>query len=138
MFFKKIKDVHKVESEHRKFLDWLNKDPKSSDMAKSFFKSQIYTCKSWINASQNINRNLCESISLINDCGHLFQGIGPINVMTKENYDMMLPTEVLHKYYNLHKYPEIVKQRSQLWFEMHKKARITASTCFKGIGLGLL
>ena len=58
-------------------------------------------------------------------------------MMTKENYDMMPPTEVLHKYYDLHEYPEIVKQRIQLWFEMHKKARITASTCFKGIGLGL-
>ena len=59
-------------------------------------------------------------------------------MMTKENYDMMLPTEVLHKYYNLHNYPEIFKQRSQIWFEMCKKARITTSTCFKGIGLGLL
>ena len=78
---------------------------------KVFFKSQIYTCKSWINASQNINRNLCESISLINDCGHLFQGIGPINVMTKEN-DVMLSAEVLHKYCDLRKYPEVVKQIS--------------------------
>ena len=50
----------------------------------------------------------------------------------------MLPPEILHKYYDLHKYPEIVKQRSQIWFEIRKKARITASTCFKGIGLGLL
>ena len=53
---------------------------------------------------------------MINDCGQLFQGIGPINMMTKENYDMMLPPEILCKYYDLHKCPEIVKQRSQIWF----------------------
>ena len=84
---RRLRDVRKVESEHRKFFNHLNKNPKSSDMAKSFFKSQIYTCKSWINASQNINRNLCESISMINDCRQLFQGVGPINMMKKANND---------------------------------------------------
>ena len=64
----RVKEIRKVENTHRKFLTTLERNPRSSELAQSFFKSQIYSCKSWTSAAMNCNRNLCEMNALLNDC----------------------------------------------------------------------
>ena len=117
----RVKEIRQVESTHMKFLITLERNPRSSKLAKSFSKSQIYSCKSWTCAAMNANRNLCETNALLNDCEDQFQGIGPIDLCTQVNYDILFDPQILQKYYDLQVNKKVIKQRTSMWHELQKK-----------------
>ena len=54
------------------------------------------------------------------------------------NYDILFDPKILKNYYDLQINQEVIKQRTSMWHDLRKKARVTGSTCYKGIGLGVL
>ena len=113
------------------------KDGKCSELMKSYVKSQVYNCKEVIKRSLNINRDLCCHLSKMNEADQ-YCGIGNVNLLEKCNIDLLFPPHLLCTNYDLCENPNWIKHRSIMWHDMCKKAKITGSTCYKAIGLGLL
>ena len=74
----------------------------------------------------------------MNDAEDQYCDIGNVNLLEKSNIDILFPPHQLCTNYDLCENPNWTKQRSNMWYDMHKKAKVTGSTCFKAIGLGLL
>ena len=116
----------------------LLKNPASSELVKSFFRSQIYSCKMWSKGAINANRDLCNYVCSLNDTLDSYKELGTVDLLEQPNYDVLFPTDIMHNYFDLHSNPEIVKQKSEKWLQLRMNARVTGSTCYKAIGLGLL
>ena len=134
----RLKQIRKVESDHRWVFANLRKNPASSELVKSFFRSQIYSCKMWNKGAINANRDLCNYVCILNDMLDCYKEVETVGLLEQPSYDVLLPTDILQNYLDLDSSPEIVKQRSDKWLELRMNAKVTGSTCYKAIGLGLL
>ena len=105
---------------------------------KSYVKSQVYNCKEVTKRSLNVNSDLCSHLSKMNDADDQYCDIGNVNLLEKSNIDLLFPPHKICTNYYLCANPKWIKQRSNMWCDMQKKAKVTGSTCFKAIGLGLL
>ena len=92
----------------------------------------------WTKGAINANRDLCNYVCSLNDMLDCYKEVGTVDLLEQPNYDVLLPTDILQNYLDLDCNPEIVKQRSDKWLELRMNARVTGSTCYKAIGLGLL
>ena len=134
----RLKQIRKVESDHRRVFANLLKNPASSELVKTFFRSQIYSCKMWTKGAINANRDLCNYVCSLNDTLDCYKEVGTVDLLEQPNYDVLLPKDILQNYLDLDRNQEIAKQRSDKWLELRMNARVTGSTCYKAIGLGLL
>ena len=67
-----------------------------------------------------------------------YQDTGYVDLNIQSNKDLLFPPEILQKYCNLRECPELVRQRTDMWFSLHKESHVTGSTCFKAVVFGLL
>ena len=108
----RLKQIRKVESDHRWVFANLLKNPASSELVKSFFRSQIYSCKMWTKGAINANRDLCNYVCSLNDMLDCYKEVGTFDLLEQPSYDVLLPTDILQNYLDLDSNPDIVKQRS--------------------------
>ena len=127
-----------LECFYKRQLAKYQKDPKISEMKKSFAIAQIYLTKACTKQSLNVNRDLCSILSKLNNMKEEFQDTGNVDLNVQSNLDILLSPEILQQYCNLKECPEFVKQRTDMWFNLRRESRVTGSTCFKALGFGLL
>ena len=63
----RIKEVRTLETYYRRKLVRYEKDPKISELKKSFAISQMYLTKACTKQTLNVNRNLCSILSKLNN-----------------------------------------------------------------------
>ena len=133
-----IRDIRNVQMGHNRLLQKFEKDGKCSELTRSYVKSQIYNCKEVMKRYLNLNRDLCCHLSKMNDTEDIYCDIGNVNLLEKSNINILFPPNQICTNYDLCENTNWIKQRSKMWYDMQKKAKVTGSTCFKAIGLGLL
>ena len=94
------------------------KDPKTADLKKSFAISQIYLTKTCTKHTLNVNRDLCCILSKLNNMDEEYQDTGYVDLNIQINMDILFPPEILQKYCNIKECPELVKQRTEIWFHL--------------------
>ena len=94
----RLKEIRKVETDHRRVHGNLLKNPASRELVKSFFRSQIYSCKMWTKGTINANRDLCSYICSLNDTLDCYKEVGTIDLLEQPNYDVLLPIHILHNF----------------------------------------
>ena len=65
--FVRIKEMRTLETYHQRQLVRYEKDPKTSDLKKSYAISQIYLTKACTKQSLNVNWDLCSILSKLNN-----------------------------------------------------------------------
>ena len=112
--FIRIKEMRQLEMYFRRQIAKYEKDPKASDLKKSYAISQIYLTKACTKESLNVNRDLCSILCKFNDMEEEYQRKGIVDLNTKSSYDILFPPEILQKYCTLKECPELMKQRRHL------------------------
>ena len=102
-----------LETYYRRQLVKYDKDPKTSDLKKSYAISQIYLTKACMKQKINVNMDLCSSLSKINNMDEEYQDTGYVDLNIQSNMDILFSPEILKKYCNLSKWSELVKQRTE-------------------------
>ena len=54
----------------------------------------------------------------LNDTLNCYKEVGTIDLLEEPNYDVLLPTHILHNFLDLTSNPEIVKERSEIWLQL--------------------
>ena len=101
-------------------------------------KANIYMLNNWIEDALQLNKDICYILLEINGTNDIFCCSKTVNLSGQSNVKLLHIPEELESKVNLKSNPHIVKQRSNMWFELRKEARITGSTIYKGIRLETL
>ena len=91
--------------------------------------------KNWISKALQLNKRICSIMASINQNLEKFAKDDIIDLSTNSNLKLLHDPEVLKSKVNLNNHHELIKQRSELWFEMWKKAYVRGSTIYKSLGL---
>ena len=108
------------------------------DVAFSDINSFIRRADIAIKNLLEINVEWCGIMAAFNGNEHSFRKWGPILLDTMLNSWILRSPETLQLDDFLKKYPEYMKQRSELWYSIRKESCITGSTLHSAIGLRTL
>ena len=95
----------------------------------------IFMLKNWISKALQLNKRICSIMASINQNLENFAKDDIIDLSTNSNLKLLHDPEVLKSKVNLNNHHDLIKQRSELWFEIQKKAYVTGSTIYKSLGL---
>ena len=102
---------------------------------KESMKAFIYTSSEWIQKCLTNNHKLCEIMAHVNDNEDIIVGGDSMDIEDQMNVRVLLPPDKLPEPLDLERNPHLIKQRSEEWFQLMKKAFITASSAFNALGL---
>ena len=108
------------------------------DVAFSDINSFIHCADIAIKNLLQINVEWCSIMATINGNEQLFCKSGPMLLDTMLNSWILRSPETLQLDNFLKKYPQYMKQRSKLWYSLHKECCMTGSTLHSAIGLRTL
>ena len=108
------------------------------DVAFSDINSFIHRADIAIKNLLQINVEWCSIMATINGNEQLFRKSGPILLDTMLNSWILRSPETLQLNDFLKKYPQYMKQRSELWYSLCKECCVTGSTLHSAIGLRTL
>ena len=91
--------------------------------------------KNWVSKALHLNKCTCLIMAKINQNLENFCTGDTIELSEAKNIKLLHDPEILQRKVNILHHPEFIKQRSQMWFDMHKKASIRGSTIYHAIGL---
>ena len=118
-----------------------NPDKKSNyEYALIFVVANTYKLQSCSRRSLQYNLHLFKLLADLNDVHHWVPESQHVFLQDQPNYFSLLPPEHLSGMLNLedrNHYP-LVKQRSDAWLQLHKKAQLTGSIMYKALGLETL
>ena len=137
-----IAEVCKTEMGHHNLLQRLiklslnNPDCKSGySFGMESMKAFIYTSSEWIQKCLINNHDLCEIMAHINDNEDIIVDGDSMDIQDQMNVRVLLPPDKLPEPLDLEPNLQLIKQRSEEWFKLWKKAVITASSAFNALGL---
>ena len=112
-----------------------NPEPKKLEYGMDCYYATVYQINNHLTKLIVFIQDLCHMLSVANGTENLFK-IGMINISRHPNSLQLLDENTLRGYYNLAGKDKVFcKQKTELWFELRKKARVTGSTLFNALGL---
>ena len=115
-----------------------NPDKKSNyEYALSFVVANTYKLQSCSRRALQYNLHLFKLLVDLNDVRHWVPESQQVFLQDQPNYFSLLPPEHLSGMLNLENrnHDPLVKQRSDAWLQLRKKARLTGSTMYKALSL---
>ena len=98
-------------------------------------KAFIYTSSEWIQKCLMNNCELCELMAHVNDNADIIVHGDSMEIEDQMNVRVLFPPDKLPEPFDLERNPQLIKQRSEEWFKLKKKAVITASSASNALGL---
>ena len=137
-----IAEICNTEMGHHNLLQRLIKLTLNNPNCKSGYnfgmesvKAFIYTSSEWIQKCLMNNHELCEIMAHVNDNADILVHSDSMDIEDQMNVRVLLPPDKLPEPFDLERNPQLIKQRSEEWFKLRKKAVITASSAFNVLGL---
>ena len=120
---------------HNEGLD--NKQKYSYRMQLSFLNEHSVRCDSAIGRYLQLNGRILKILSHLQKNSDVFSSQKPVELHLQDNAHFLFPPEHLCAYFNLDllENTDIIKQRSEKWFNVQKKAKVTGSTMYNALGL---
>ena len=133
--FLRLKIVKMV---HNQTLD--RKQRYSYHMQLSFLNEHSARCDSQIGRALSLNSKVTKCLSLCCDNMDVYSTQPVVNLQHQNNAFFLFPAERNSQYFdlNLKDNFDLVKQRSDTWFDLWKKAKVTGSTMHNALGLSSL
>ena len=101
-------------------------------------KANIYLLNNWITVALNLNKKSCYILADINGNINCMAKRNVVSFIKQNNVKMLHKPEDLQKKINLNEYTHIMKQRSEMWLELRKQAKVTGSTMYRALRLDTL
>ena len=136
-----VKDLRhaRVEQETRKnrlvTAQNRNPEPKKFEYGMHCYYASVYEIKNHIQSLISFIQDLCDLLALQSGTAHLLHH-GNINISKHPNCKQILDENILQDFYDLQGEDTCyIRQRTETWFDLRRKAKITGSTLFNGLGL---
>ena len=132
----RIRNVRCLQVSKMKKLEKYEKASSSTQnykYVKSAAKTFIYDCKVFVKSALSINGRICELLSSLHGNWHLLK-TSTLYLSNCENVKCLQSTSYISRYIDLNVNTHLVKQKSDEWFELHKKCFVTASTIYNALG----
>jgi hypothetical protein len=126
-----IRDIKaKKEYAKTKFLEKCGDDWRKSKFvyAISAIKAYLYDIEAYLNRHRAVLDRMCQHVSTLNDCRHLYHSDDSVYLPTQVNY-----SELVNDLSDDN--PRSVKQRSGRWHAIRQTALVTGSTIYGALGL---
>ena len=140
-----IHDIRQTEMGHKAVLKHLlnladnNPDSKGGyELGIGSVKASIFTTSEWIDRALQNNRFICSILAYLRRNGDVFQDSDYVDLHKMSNVRLLMNPNEMPPHINLSADCQHVKQRTQEWFSLHKKAVVTASSAYNALGLRTL
>lgn len=113
---------------------------KNYEYALSFVVANSYKLQSCSRRALQFNLDLCKLLATLNNVPHWVPETKHVFLQEQPNYFSLLSPQHLSHLLNLedrNHFP-VVKQRSEQWYNLRRKSRLTGSTMYKALGLQTL
>ena len=117
-----------------------NKQKYSYRMQLSFLNEHSARCNSAIGRCLQLNGRILKILSHLRNNSDIFCCQKPVELHLQDNTHFLFPPEHLCANFNLDlpENTDIIKQRSEKWFQIQKNAKVTGSTMYNALGLSSL
>ena len=112
----------------------------SYKMQLSFLNEHSARCDTNIGRALHLNHKIIKTLAACRRNSDVFCDSKIVDFGTQNNSYYLFPCDRNSQYFdlNLPENTDLIKQRSDLWFHVRKKAKVTGSTLFNALGLGTL
>ena len=142
---RRINDVRKMKMGHKllkvKLDKMCNSHPKTAKRyghAMATVKGSIFLCDNWIKRALQLNKRICEILSLMQNNIHHFEKDDAVDAPCQSNMRLLNPPENINPGIDLYSHPEIIKQRSKLFTQLQNTAKVTSTSCYNALGLNTM
>ena len=141
----RIKDIRKIidkcKKTELKYTKCDLENPKYKDKHQYTIQGAQYladNCRAIIRRALNVNRELCEILSYINETHELFNTTGVVHFHDQPNFKILMEPDEISDFFEENDNTVYVKQRTEIWARIREMCAVTGSTMHKALGLSTL
>ena len=141
----RIRDIRKIIDKCKKTeIKYTKADienPKYKDKHQYTIQGAQYladNCRAIIRRALNVNRELCEILSYINETHELYNTTGIVHFHEQPNLKILMDPEEVSDFLEENDNTIYVKQRTEIWAKIREMCSVTGSTMHKALGLNTL
>ena len=141
----RIRDIRKIIDKCKKTeIKYTKADienPKYKDKHQYTIQGAQYladNCRAIIRRALNVNRELCEILSYINETHELYNTTGIVHFHEQPNLRILMDPEEVSDFFEENDNTVYVKQRTEIWAKIREMCSVMGSTMHKALGLNTL
>ena len=134
----RIRNYHTAQK--KKLSNFLNQHDNQPEKAISsyvhiYVYTNMYTSAIWIKKALKCNMQLMQITSTLMSNLHLFQDDRQLDVSELQNVRILYSTEYVCQHINFLEYPHLMKQHSDILYDLMQESVITTDTTYAAVGL---